>query len=194
MYKEQIHGYIDFDGTLIKSHSHFKLHKIGAGIDPIKLSKLLLYGGICLSKERLGLDNSSELEKLAEVLEGLPFSETDDLVKKMELNRNVLVVRYIFPHIEPINLVVLTKNDEDLVWNGVNKIQPELERRFGIRIIDVIGNKYKKINSTYSGKIYTGEVEIKVSNNKNEFFNGTYFFGDKQDEWLYKNYNGFVKI
>ena len=37
----EIHGYIDFDGTLTTSYSHFKLHLMGAGTDLIKKISLM---------------------------------------------------------------------------------------------------------------------------------------------------------
>lgn len=187
---EEIHGYIDFDGTLTTLHSHYKLHRKGASLDPVRRWPILLwYGSLCIAKDMLCRENKSELEKLATVLEGLRFSETDDLVGMMTINLGLQVVRNTFPGSDSINLVVLTKNDEDLVKKGICGLQLRLENLFGINIIGVIGNHYHKNDG-----IYTGKVEISVEGNKSEFFEGKYFFGDAQDGWRYSSYDKFVKV
>ena len=182
-------GYIDFDGTLTTSHSHFGLHVMGAKKELSKILKLGYYGLICLYKDKTGLDISSELEEMATVLEGLTFSRTSDLVEKMYVNENICIVRKILKKNNNINLTIITRNDKDFVDTCIERLQPELSYGFGINIIGVIGNQYKKVNG-----VYTGEVRIKVSNNKQNFFDGKPFFGDEQDGWKYKNYDMFVKV
>ena len=109
----ELDGYIDFDGTLTTSHSHFGLDVMGAKKELSKILKLGYYGLICLYKDKTGLDISSELEEMATVLEGLTFSRTSDLVEKMYVNENICIVRKILKKSNDINLTIITRNDKD---------------------------------------------------------------------------------
>lgn len=187
--KLKVDGFIDFDGTLVTSRSHFALHKIGAGYSPLKWMELAYSGPLCIFKDRFGADNSPELADLARVLAGLDFNyAAEKIIGKMELNPNLHKVKQ---HIDKefISLAVLSKNDSDLIQHAVDYFANGLHTQYGIVIEGIVANHYEKIDG-----IYTGKAEIIVAGNKQKFFDGKYFFADKQDSWRYKNYDKFVAL
>jgi len=130
------------------------------------------------------------MHEMATVLRGLPFSATDDITTKLQINPGIEIIRKILPDHNPVSLIVVTKNDAALVWAGVNQLEKDL-LLYGIRLVDLKGNIYRKRRDG----AYTGEVQLSVVGNKLDFIeDGKPLFGDKQDGIRYKDYNGFVLV
>jgi len=196
---ERVDALIDFDGTLIKNHTLWKILLSARKYQKDKKNSYEFYENVVLYtlNKLLKINSEKQFRKMISTLEGVPYSIVKKSIKCVKL-RNLSKIEGCLGNDEKI-LRILSRNDSYLINDILESygLKKQLYDNYKIRISDkIIANHFKQKNG-----VFTGEVEL-IVNNKMEHLEGTgkIFFGDVWDcldckcYSKFKGYSKFVRI